>query len=81
MKTTLQARLDRRTQVLLDRLVRHTGWSQPRVLREAVTLLGARFGLSPRKRIIGVGRFASGISSQGSNTKHLNGFGRRSLLS
>jgi hypothetical protein len=81
MITTRQARLDRRSQVRLDRLVRWTGWSESRVVREGVKLLAARYGLSPTKQLTGVDRFASGLSDQGSNKKHLRSFGRRSSRS
>jgi hypothetical protein len=76
MKTAVQARLDRRSQVALDRLVRITGWSPSRVIRESVQLLSACRGNPTRQRVIGVGRFASGISDLGSNKKHLKGFGQ-----
>jgi hypothetical protein len=81
MITTLEARLDRRSQVLLDRLVRCTGWSASRVVREGVKLLTARYRLSPTKQVIGLGRFASGLSDQGSNKKHLKSIGRQSSRS
>jgi hypothetical protein len=60
-------------------LVRRTGWSQSRVVREAVKLLAKHYGLSPTKEVIGVGRFASGLSDQASNKNYLRGLGRRSL--
>ena len=75
MSSTLQARLDRRSQLALERLVRHTGWSRSRVLREGVKLLEACYGIPPCERVIGVGRFASGLPDLGSNVKHLSGFG------
>ena len=74
MKANVQARLDRRSQVALERLVRRLGWSPSRVVREGVHLLAACYGPSA-KRVIGVGRLASGLSDLGSNKKHLRGFG------
>jgi hypothetical protein len=76
MKTTVQARLDRRAQVALERLARRTGWSPSRVVREGVHLLAACYGVPSAKRVIGVGRFASGLADLASNKKHLRGFGR-----
>jgi len=76
MKITVQARLDRRCQVALERLVRRTGWSPSRVVREGVRLLAACHGVPSAKRVIGVGRFASGRSDLASNKKHLRDFGR-----
>jgi len=76
MKTNVQARLDRRSQVALDRLVQRLGWSPSRVVREGLRLLDACYGAGARKRIVGIGRFASGLPDLGSNKKHLEGFGR-----
>jgi hypothetical protein len=76
VKTTVQARLDRRSQAALGRLIRITGWSPSRVIRESVQLLSACRGIPTVHRVIGVGRFASGIPDLGSNKKHLKGFGR-----
>jgi hypothetical protein len=78
MKANVQARLDRRSQVALERLVRRLGWSPSRVVREGVHLLAACYGGYSTNRVIGVGRFASGLPDLGSNKKHLRGFGRRS---
>jgi len=76
MKANVQARLDRRSQIALERLVRRLGWSPSRVVREGVHLLAACYGGHTAKRVIGVGRFASGLRDLGSNKKHLRGFGR-----
>ncbi len=76
MESKIQARLDRRSQIALERLVRRTGWSPSRVVREGVHLLAACYGAPPAKRVIGVGRFESGIPDLASNREHLKGFGR-----
>lgn len=76
MKANVQARLDRSSQIALERLVRGTGWSPSRVVREGVHLLAACYGVPPAKRVIGVGRFASGLPDLASNEEHLKGFGR-----
>jgi len=76
VKANVQARLDRRSQVALERLVRRLGWSPSRVVREGVHLLAACYGVPAEKRVIGVGRFASGLPDLGTNKKHLRGFGR-----
>jgi hypothetical protein len=76
MKTTVQARLDRRAQADLERLVHRTGWSPSRVVREGVRLLASSYGVPAGKRVIGVGRFASGLPDLASNKKHLRGFGQ-----
>jgi hypothetical protein len=76
MKANVQARLDHRSQADLKRLVRRLGWSPSRVVREGLGLLAACYGTAPGKKVIGVGRFASGLPDLGSNKKHLQGFGR-----
>ena len=76
MKSNVQARLDRQSQVALEELVRRLGWSPSRVVREGLRLLSTCYGKAPAKRVIGVGRFASGIPDLGSNKRHLQGFGR-----
>jgi len=76
MKTTVQARLDRRSRLVLERLVEHLGWSPSRVVREGLRLLAACYGKPSRKRVVGIGRFASGLSDLGSSKQRLEGFGR-----
>jgi hypothetical protein len=75
VKPKVQARLDRQSQIALDRLVRRTGWSPSRVVREGVHLLAACYGAPPAKRVIGIGRFESGLPDLASNKEHLKGFG------
>jgi hypothetical protein len=45
-------------------------------VREGLRLLYACYGRPSRKRVIGIGRFASRVPDLGSNKKHLQGFGR-----
>jgi hypothetical protein len=75
MKSNVQARLDHESQLALDELVRRLGWSPSRVVREGLRLLAACYGKPSTKRMIGIGRFASGVPDLGSNKKHLRGFG------
>jgi hypothetical protein len=71
---TVQARLDADTEKTLARLVDQLGVSPSIVVREGIRLLAAS---QPKSRkIIGLGKFASGISDLGSNKKHMAGFGR-----
>ena len=76
MKPNVRARLDRQSRVALEELVRRLGWSPSRVVREGLRLLAACYGKTPGKRVIGVGRFASGVPGLGSNRKHLQGYGQ-----
>lgn len=76
MPSTIQARLDEPSQKALAKLVKQTGWSPSRVVREGLRLLAACYpGTGPRK-IIGLGKFASGISDLGSNKEHMKDFGK-----
>ncbi len=76
MKSNVQARLDRKSQVALERLVRRLGWSRSRAVREGLRLLEARYSKAPKRRVIGVGQSDSGIPDLGSNKKYLEGYGR-----
>jgi hypothetical protein len=71
---TVQARLDANTEKTLTRLVDQMGLSPSMVVREGIRLLAAS---QPKSRkIVGLGKFASGVPDLGSNKKHLKGFGR-----
>jgi hypothetical protein len=76
MKAVVQARLDPEARKTLDGLVRRLGWSPSRVVRESLLLMGRYHSGSPRKRVIGVGKFQSGLPDLGSNKRHMQGFGR-----
>jgi hypothetical protein len=75
MPGTIHARLDPETERMLRRLQRHFGWSDSQVVREGIKVLN---GLTARgrRRVVGLGRFSSGIPDLGSNKTHLKGFGR-----
>ncbi len=75
-KATVQARLDAREQQALRELVRELGWSPSRVVREGLRLLRASHPALGRPRIVGLGKFSSGVRDLGSNKRHLKGFGR-----
>ena len=76
MAETVQARLDRESRQKLDRLVRRLGWSPSKVVREGIRLLAACQTQEAPKRIIGLGRFSSGVPDLGSNKARMKGFGR-----
>jgi hypothetical protein len=70
---TVQARLDANTEKTLARLVDQMGLSPSMVVREGIRLLAAS---QPKSRkIVGLGKFSSGVPDLGSNKKHLKGFG------
>jgi hypothetical protein len=76
MGASIQARLDRETERALTRLVRRLGWSPSRIVREGVRLLAACYVSKGKRRIIGQGKFASGIGGLSSNKAHLRDFGK-----
>jgi hypothetical protein len=46
------------------------------VIREGIRLMDKQNGTAPRKKVIGMGEFDSGITDLGSNKAHLEGYGR-----
>jgi hypothetical protein len=76
MKTVVQARLDPDTGKMLSRLTTHLGWSESEVVRAGLRLLDASYPAPPTSRIIGLGKFTSGVPDLGTNKAHLKGFGR-----
>ena len=76
MEAKIQARLDSRSQAALKRLTRRLGWNPSRIVREGLRILDSCYGRTVRGRVIGVGRFESGLPDLGSNKKHLEGFGQ-----
>ena len=76
MRSTVQARLDEESQRILDDLVKRLGWNPSKVVREGLRLLSMCHGTAGRRRIIGLGKFDSGINDLGSNKAHLKDFGR-----
>lgn len=76
MKAVVQARLDKDSQVALQKLMRRLGWSSSEVVREGLQLLARHYDLSPRKKIIGLGEFDAGPSDLATNKKYMEDFGR-----
>ncbi|HEV2696676.1 MAG TPA: hypothetical protein VGU90_01700 [Terriglobales bacterium] len=76
MRSTIQARLDDTSKKTLAQLMERLGWSPSKVVREGLRLLAACHLGSGKRKIIGQGKFASGISDLASNKQHLEGFGR-----
>ena len=76
MSRIIQARIDEETESLLSQLQLRLGWSDSQIVREGIKALGVLSGPSQRRKIVGVGKFASGKADLASNKKHLKGFGR-----
>jgi hypothetical protein len=70
----VHARLDAQSERVLDDLTRRTGLSESELLRRGLMALSQPLPKS-RRRVIGVGKFASRKSDLGSNKQHLRGFG------
>jgi hypothetical protein len=76
MATTVQARLDDEIQADLENLAKTLGVSQSEVLREGIRLMKEKHKPQPRKKLIGVGIFSSGLTDLSTNPKYMEGFGR-----
>ena len=78
MKDIVHARLDKQTREIMRRLQRRHGWSDSEIVRIGIRALADTDLLAGErtKRIVGLGKFASGIDDLGSNDEHLDGFGR-----
>jgi len=76
MGSVIQARLDEECQRLMRRLLKQTGWTPSQVVREGLRLLAScHVGKTPRK-ILGQGKFSSGIGDLASNKAHMRDFGK-----
>jgi hypothetical protein len=74
--TIVQSRLDDQTQQLMEELCVQLGMNPSQIIREGIRALAVTTPRAGKRRIIGQGEFASGITDLGSNKKHLEGFGR-----
>jgi len=79
MKMVVQARLDEETKAALDRLVQRRGWTTSRVVREGIRLVEKRHASAPRRKLIGIGKYDSGLPDLATNKKYMEGFGRKSM--
>ena len=77
MKSAVQARLSPEDRKLLDELVRDLDRTPSEIVREGLRLVRkAHSTVSAAHRIIGTGKFRSGIPDLATNKKYLEGFGR-----
>ena len=79
MPTTVQARLDDKTQAALESLATRLGVSQSEVVREGIRLLNEKHKPRPRKKLIGAGMFSSGLPDLATNKNYMKDFGRDSM--
>jgi hypothetical protein len=71
-----QVRLDDEIQADLEGLAKHLGVSQSEVMREGIRLMKQKHKPQPRRKLIGVGIFSSGLTDLSTNPKYMEGFGR-----
>jgi hypothetical protein len=76
MASLIHARLDDDTDLLRSALQAQLGWSDSQIVREGIKSLSSLVKKSGKRKIIGLGKFKSGISDLGSSKKHLKGFGK-----
>jgi hypothetical protein len=76
MAKVVQARLDEETERLLGALRHRTGLTDSQLVRRGIRALATLPPSGRGRRVVGVGRFASGIRDLGSNKAHLKSFGR-----
>jgi len=79
MKTSVQARLDEETAAALETLERSLGMSSSEIVREGIRLVQKRHAAMPRRKLIGVGEYDSGIPDLATNKKHMEGYGASSM--
>ena len=77
MAKVVQARLDDQTDRILAELRQRTRLSDSELIRRGIRSLAVLPAAGSGPRVIGIGRFDSGVPDLGSNKAHLKGFGRR----
>jgi len=77
MAKVVKARLDDQTDRILAELRQRTRLSESELIRRGIRSLAAVPPSGGGPRLVGVGRFNSGIADLGSNKSHLKGFGKR----
>ncbi|TAN23013.1 MAG: ribbon-helix-helix protein, CopG family [Acidobacteria bacterium] len=76
MGSSVRATLDGKTSDALERLVARLGWSRSEVIQAAIQQFEASRPTASRHRVIGTGRFKSGIPDLATNKQHIADLGR-----
>jgi hypothetical protein len=76
MSSIIHARLDTDTDALRSELQKRLGWNDSQIVREGIKSLSSLIRTSCKGKIVGLGRFKSGVADLGSNKRHLEGFGK-----
>ena len=80
MTTTVQARLDEKTQAALDRL-RQSGLRTSEVIRKGIHLVAQEAEGTRPIKLIGLGKYDFGVTDLATNKKYLADLGRSSMPS
>ncbi len=75
MARIIHARIDADTEKLLSELKRRMGWNDSKLVREGLKALNVLLVPQQRRKIVGLGKFRSGIPDLATNPEHLKGFG------
>jgi hypothetical protein len=75
MSKVIQARLDAKTDGIRKQLQKQLGWTDSQVVREGITLLSPLIKTGGKRKIVGQGKFNSGIPDLATNKKHLEDYG------
>ena len=76
MARTIGARLDAKTEKMLQEVACCLGWSNSEVLRAGIQMIHGSLVQRRPRRIIGQGEFCSGVADLGSSKERLTRFGR-----
>lgn len=76
MRKIVYVRLDDETSSALELLCRNLGWNESQVIREGILWLATVLLKRRKRRVVGMGKFASCTSNLGSNKQHLRGLGK-----
>jgi len=79
MKTSVQARLDEESAAALETLERRLGLSPSEIVRASLRLMVSHQATPTPKKIIGLGKFESGVPGLATNKKHMEGYGEKSM--
>ena len=79
MKTTIQARLDEESSAALETLQRRLGLSHSEIVRASLRLMVKQESPQKPRKIIGQGKYDSGVTDLATNKKYMEGFGEKSM--
>ena len=75
MARIIHARIDAETEKVLAELRLRMGWNDSKLVREGIKALNVLLVSAVPRKIVGLGRFQSGVPDLGVNPKYLEGFG------